>query len=336
MDSITQALLGAATFALVKEKDLGRKSLLIGAAAGTIPDLDVLLAPFYNEVAFLSIHRSASHSLLLALVLSVFLGEVFHRIYRKEQQRLTWMFAFFLSISTHALLDWFTTYGTQLFSPFDGHLFSLNSIHVFEPVYTSILLIGILIYSFKRKVKRSMRPVKVSLYLSSFYLVLALISKNHAYYHFKAQLEAEGKEYQEILVSPTPLNIFLWHGIIKQEEGYLFGLYSIFDGTAPVQMQFVESNHAMLENFEGHEIIKKYVQYTKGFPLVQTEANGDVRIYAVKFGPINYFGEPEFVYPLKFNLHCMDEGNFSIERDGKQSGPVKNYKNLIARTFAQP
>ena len=58
MDSLSQALLGATTFALVKDKEIGKKSLLIGAIAGTIPDLDVFLSPFFNEVAFLSVHRS--------------------------------------------------------------------------------------------------------------------------------------------------------------------------------------------------------------------------------------------------------------------------------------
>jgi len=81
MDSLTQALLGASTFALVKNKDIGKKSLLIGAVAVTLPDLDVLLSPFFNEVAFISVHRSVSHSLFLAIVLSFLFGYIFYKKY---------------------------------------------------------------------------------------------------------------------------------------------------------------------------------------------------------------------------------------------------------------
>ena len=148
MDSLTQGLLGATTFAIIKDKDIGKKSLLIGAIAGTIPDLDVFLSPFFNDIEFLTIHRSVSHSIGLAILLSLLFGEIFYRIYKRKHSRKNWNLAFLLAIFTHSLLDWFTTYGTKLISPFNDHLFSLNSIHVFEPIYTSILLGGILlIYS---------------------------------------------------------------------------------------------------------------------------------------------------------------------------------------------
>ena len=80
MDSLSQALLGAATFAIVKDKYIGKKSLIIGAVVGTIPDLDIFLAPFFNEVAFITIHRSISHSLIFAICTSFSLAYFAHRI----------------------------------------------------------------------------------------------------------------------------------------------------------------------------------------------------------------------------------------------------------------
>jgi len=121
MDSLTQGLLGAATFAIVKNKEIGKKALLIGAIAGTIPDLDVFLAPLFNEIEFLTVHRSFSHSIVFATLLSLILGETFHWIYKRKYDRLKWNLAFFISIFTHSLLDWFTTYGTKLISPINDH-----------------------------------------------------------------------------------------------------------------------------------------------------------------------------------------------------------------------
>ena len=52
MDSLSQALLGAATFAIVKDKYIGKKSLIIGAVVGTIPDLDIFFGAFFQRSSF--------------------------------------------------------------------------------------------------------------------------------------------------------------------------------------------------------------------------------------------------------------------------------------------
>jgi len=335
MDSLTQGLLGAATFAIVKDKDIGKKSLLIGAIAGTIPDLDVLLVPLFSDIEFLTVHRSISHSIALAIILSLLFGEIFYRYYKRKQSRNGWNLAFFLAIFTHSILDWCTTYGTKLISPFDDHLFSLNSIHVFEPIYTGILFGGILIHILKSRKKLKSEAIKYSLILSTCYLLIGLASKNHAYYHFKTQLENDNLVYEEILVSPTPLNIFLWHGIVKQKEGYQFSTYSIFDRRKPIQFEFIKSENEVLKEISNERLIKYYLDYTQGFPLVKKDEDGNIKIYAIKFGPINYFGTPEFVYPLSFNLNDLSEDKIEIDYSGTQRGPVKNYKNLFKRIIGK-
>lgn len=332
MDSLTQGLLGAATFAVVKNKEIGKKSLLIGAIVGTIPDLDVFLSPLFNDIEFLTIHRSFSHSIGFAILLSLLLGEVFHRLYKKKHSRTKWQLAFFLATFTHSLLDCCTTYGTKLLSPFDNHLFSLNSIHVFEPIYTGILLVGVLNHLIKKKENKSLRHVLI---LSTCYLVFGLISKNHAFYHFKSQLEKEEIAYENVLVSPTPLNSFLWHGIVKTKAGYYFATYSIFDGKKDVEYQFVESDNEIVDKIKNNRLIKYYLDYTQEYPLIETDEHGNTKIYAIKYGPINYFGKPEFVYPLTFNLNDLSEENIKIESGGKQRGPVKNYRKLLIRILSR-
>lgn len=332
MDILTQSLLGATTFSLVKDKDIGKKSLLIGALAGISPDLDFVAAPFFNDIEFLSIHRSVSHSFFLAVLLTVVLSLIFHKIYDRKQNFSGWVLAFFLAIFTHPLLDWFTTYGTKLFSPLTDHLFSLNSIHVFEPLYSLILLIGFFVLLFKSSLSSHRFKIALStLIVSSLYLGSTYVSKSHAYYHFESQFQEQNIEYSKILVSPSPLNSLLWHGIAKCDDGYYFGTYSIFDKRESIQYQFVESANEFIELIEGNRLIKMYLDYTQDFPLITADEDGNLKIYAVKYGPINYFGEPEFVYPLKMNINDLSDEAISIDYSGKQRGPVKNYKNLVRR-----
>ena len=75
MDSLTQAVLGAACGEAVLGKKMGNKALMWGAIAGTIPDLDVVMQFFLsNEVYELIYHRGLSHSILFTIVGAPILG----------------------------------------------------------------------------------------------------------------------------------------------------------------------------------------------------------------------------------------------------------------------
>ncbi len=330
MDSLTQGLLGATTFALIKDKEIGNKSLLIGAIAGTLPDLDVMLAPLFNEVAFLSVHRSVSHSIIFATGMSIFLGILFHKIYKSSNSKLSWITAFFLAIMTHGILDWGTTYGTKLLSPFSSHLFSTNNIHVIEPIYTSILLIGTVILLFRKNIIRQ-KVIKLSLLISSIYFLWTFVSKGIANNEFKTALSEQNINYEKLLVSPTPLNSVLWHGIVKTKSGYYFGTYSLFDKRSSIEFHFEKSYHEVIDKIDENKLVKYYLAYTQEFPLIKKDEEGNLKIYAIKYGPINYFGIPEFVYPLCFNENHISDDQISIDYTSQKRGPVKNYKNLIKR-----
>jgi len=333
VDSLTQALLGATTFAIIKDKDIGKRSLLIGAIAGTLPDLDVFLALFFIDIEFLTIHhRGLSHSILLAIVLSLILGYVFYRVYKKKQSFKGWSAAFFLAIMTHSILDLCTTYGTKLLSPFSSYLFSTNNIHVFEPFYTIILLIGTLILLLKNlsKVTR-LKVLRYTLLLSTLYLSWTFVSKGIANNNFVDQLEKQGIEYEKIMVSPTPLNSVLWHGIVKTETGFYFGTYSLLDKRDKIDFQFEKSANELINQVEQNRLGEYYLDYTQDFPLIKLNKDGNVNVYAIKYGPVNYFGVPEFIFPLTLNLNDLSEDNIKIDYSSKQRGPVKDFRNLWKR-----
>ncbi|MFZ1702821.1 MAG: metal-dependent hydrolase [Saprospiraceae bacterium] len=332
MDSLTQALLGATTFGFVLDKEIGKKSLWIGAFAGTIPDLDVFLAPFFHKVAFLSIHRGFSHSMFLAVLLSVVLGSIFYRYYQKKQPPRKWMLAFFLALFTHSLLDVCTTFGTRLLSPFSNLLFSTNNIHVFEPIYTLILLGGIIYLGAKNHSKEKRQKILfVTLFLSILYLSWTFVSKSIAQQHFETDLQKQGIFYDRLMLSPTPLNSFLWHGIIKTEHGYYFGTYSLFDKRKWIHFYYEKSDNEIINMVNKNKLINTFLNYTQDFPLIRLDSMGNVNIFAVKYGPVNYLGKPEFIYPLSFYQNKLEDEFIKIDVPDKQIGPVKSFRELFKR-----
>lgn len=92
MDSITQAALGAAMGEAVLGKKMGNRALLIGAVAGTIPDLDVISRLFIdNEVYGLLYHRGLTHSILFTLLAAPLFAWLACRYYKNKWYAKSWM-----------------------------------------------------------------------------------------------------------------------------------------------------------------------------------------------------------------------------------------------------
>ena len=75
MDSLTQAVLGAACGEAVLGRKIGNKALIWGAIAGTIPDLDVVTQVFLShEADELVYHRGLTHSILFTVFGAMLFG----------------------------------------------------------------------------------------------------------------------------------------------------------------------------------------------------------------------------------------------------------------------
>ena len=110
---------------------------------GTLPDLDVLIYPFLDEVQRLYWHRGESHSVWFLLLGSIGIGWLLSRYYKAKQfEILQTATGVFLILSTHVLIDLFTVYGTQLLAPISRKGFALNNMFIIDPLFTFPLLVG--------------------------------------------------------------------------------------------------------------------------------------------------------------------------------------------------
>ncbi|OIQ27575.1 MAG: metal-dependent hydrolase [Bacteroidetes bacterium MedPE-SWsnd-G2] len=237
MDSLTQIVLGAAVGEAVLGKKVGNKALLYGAIAGTIPDLDVMFGAMTDTITAIEWHRGFSHSLLFCVLLAPILGWVVNKLERKYSLGWKpWTVLFFLGLFTHPLLDAFTTWGTQIFWPFENRI-AFNSIFVIDPLYTVPFLISTVWLMFYKRDSKSRRQLnKAGLVISSSYLLLTLGIKTFVEHQFENRLESQNIAYTQISTRPAPFNTLLWNANVDTPNNYLIGDYALLD-SQPIQFK---------------------------------------------------------------------------------------------------
>lgn len=256
MDSLTQIVLGAACGEAVLGKKIGNKALLFGAIGGTIPDLDVFVGRLFyaNEIQIMAFHRGFMHSFLFAILGCFVFGWITFNLYNSGKRIGTttqndWIQLFFWSIFTHPILDSFTPYGTQLFTPFSDYRVAFNTIAVADPAYTiPFLLCMIILMFFNRKRSRRTWWLKAGIVVSSVYLGFTVMNKIYMDSVFKKSFEKEGIAFHRCSTQPTILNNLLWYGVAESDDQYYVSYYSLFDSkTYTSQILPIPKTHHILD-----------------------------------------------------------------------------------------
>lgn len=270
MDSVTQIALGAAVGEAVLGRRIGRQAALYGAVLGTLPDLDNFI-PYGDPVGTFTYHRGFTHSLLmmaLATPLVVWLIGRFHAQARDEPRR--WMLMVYAVFATHALLDAFTVYGTQLLWPFHqpGMLDPVgwSSIFIIDPLYTLPLVVGLVALACcRRQGETGWRWNLAGLALSTVYLAWTLVAKQLVEAEARAAMAAHDLEGARLLTTPSPFNSLLWRVLIVEEGRYLEGYRSVFDGDAPIELSSYPRGRELASGLEAVPAAQRLFWFTKGY-----------------------------------------------------------------------
>ena len=275
MDSLTQIVLGASVAEATLGKKIGNKAIVLGAIAGTIPDLDIITRFFVDDLTASVMHRGFSHSLIFPFIAAPILAWILKNIYSKYQNVsfYDWLKMFFLAIITHPLLDAQTTWGTQLFWPFEWRI-AIENIFIIDPVYTLPFLIFLIMTAFQNRLSKNRRLYNLlGLVTSSVYLLITMSFKGIAHYKIAKGLEENNIEYKDINTRATYFNSILWSGQIELEDSYIFTYYSLFDKSKPVFTKKFPKNHEMLQPFINEKKIQQLIILSNGHYLMTNENN---------------------------------------------------------------
>ncbi len=267
MDSLTQFTLGAAIAALCLGKKLGpRKAALLGGVLGTIPDLDVLL-PTDNPVDAFVFHRGWTHSVFVHAVATPVIGELLVRFVGalKDSRPRVWL-TVFLCLSTHAIIDAMTVYGTRLFWPFIADPIGVGSIFIIDPLYTLPLLI-VVIWALARGrwSSRLQGGLVAALVFSTAYMGLSTVLQADAERRAKAIFADAGIDARNIFAIAAPLNIVVWK-VIGQEDDRYHNLYlSLFDDDDQARLYTHPTRADLTACLNGIDAFEKLRWFSRGY-----------------------------------------------------------------------
>ena len=232
------------------------------------------------------------------MILAPLLGWLLTRIYKKEDASWRdWSLLIFLALFTHALLDCFTTWGTQLFWPLDYRI-AWQSIFVIDPVYTVPFLVCVVWLMFKDRKSLARRNLNlIGLTLSTLYLCLTLVNKERMNRNFESILKSQNIAYSRYETKPTPLNNILWAVTAETESGFYIGYHSFLDRTRNVPLFFFPKNHNRLTTVEQADKIRKLLAITNGYYTVEAMTDG-LLVNDLRFGQGDGWttGDGDFVF----------------------------------------
>ena len=332
MDSLTHIVLGAAIGEAVLGKKIGRKAMLWGALADTIPDFDVFSSPCVTQAQQLLIHRGITHSFFFVLLMSPLLGWLFSNWFKKaEVTWKSWTWLFFLGMFTHVLLDSLTAYGTGWFEPFSDYRVSFNTIFVADPFYTLPFLTCVLVALIARNgSQKRVQWNKAGLWISSLYLIFTIVNKWHVHDVMKTAFDTKKEGADCFITTPTPLNNFLWMAYTHDSSGTWIGYYSIFDKSKNIEYRRVNRNDSLLQPFASDESVQLLKRFSKGNYVISKE-DSIVYFNDIRFGQIAGWDNTDASFPFSYAMNKSADNSMALDR-GKFKVPLSEvFSSLVTR-----
>ncbi len=331
MDSITHVVVGACMGEVFAGKQLGKKAMLWGALAQSVPDIDFVASFWMDTASDLLAHRGFTHSILFVALITPVMALIAERWHRPHDISMRqWLLFFGGVIGAHIFLDAFNNYGTGWLEPFSHHRITFNVLYVADPFFSIgpfIAALSILIY--RRSLVWNRRISMAGLCISLLYLFYCLINKYVIDHKVKTILSKEKIEYTKYFTTPAPLQNWLWYIVAGDEQGYHVGFYSLFENSQDIRFEYFPKNDALLIGTTDHEEVAKLKRFSQGFYTV--EYWGDTLVFNdLRFGQMIGWQNPRQKFVFHYFLKNKADNSIVVQR-----GRFKYWDKLVVRNFIQ-
>lgn len=316
MDSLTHITLGAVIGEVVAGKKLGRKAMVIGAVAQSLPDIDFMLGFFHTPVEDLLVHRGITHSFLFNILLTIALAYAMKR-WSRDETPLTlrhWMIFLGIELLMHLTLDSMNSYGTGLFEPFSRERILFNVIFVADPFFTiwSLLAMTALFYKSIKEPTR-MRLATGALVMSLAYVTLCLINKSIVDARARETFANQKLTVKNYFTSPTPLNNLLWYVVAEADSGFYIGYSSVFDSDPNIHFEFYPQNNHLLKGVPNPADVAMLKRFSQGYYTIE-KVEETIVLNDLRFGQIAGWDTPRARFVFYFFLEKPDMNSLVVQR----------------------
>lgn len=210
MDTFTHGLAGLLLGRAGARDDARSTGLACGLAA-MFPDADAFFIPGGfrspgSSLAYLEFHRGPTHSFLLAPLFAAAIAGMAKLLRRRVRFQTFWL-ASLGGIVSHILFDWITSYGTMFFSPLSWKRYALDWVFILDPIFTGILVLFLLLSSFRRGLASRRIAVTGSLLLFSY---IGLCAVMHSRALSSARKLFPNSAETDLAALPQPFSPFRW------------------------------------------------------------------------------------------------------------------------------
>lgn len=332
MDSITHIALGACMGEAFAGRTLGKKAMLWGALAQSIPDIDFVASFWMDTSSNLLAHRGFTHSFLFCLLVTPILALLADRWHRPHNIRVgRWALFFGAVIFIHIFLDAFNNYGVGWLEPFRHKRISFNAIYVADPFFSfwpGIALLALLY--FNRYTPSRKRWWQMGLGLSALYLIYCLINKYTIDREVKQILQKQQISYTRYFTTPAPLQNWLWYVVAGNDSGYHVGFRSLFDKEEKISFEYFPRNDFMLAPVSDHEDLQKLIRFSQQFYTVE-KWNDTLVFNDLRFGQIIGWQNPKEKFVFHYYLQHPEDNKLVVQRGRFAKWDWEAAKNLARR-----
>ena len=332
MDSITHIALGACMGEAFAGKKLGKKAMLWGAMAQSIPDIDFVASFWMDTSSDLLAHRGFTHSFLFCILITPFLALLAEKLHRPHDIRLgKWMLFFGGMIFIHIFIDAFNNYGVGWFEPFSHRRIAFNAIYVADPFFSIWPGIALAALMFLRK--RSPQRKKwwrMGLGLSALYLLYCLFNKNTIDNDARDILRKQNISYTRYFTTPAPLQNWLWYVVAGNDSGYHVGFRSLFDSKKEISFQYFPRNDSLLDPFAKREDVQKLTRFSQNFYSLE-KWNDTLVFNDLRFGQVIGWQNPHGRFVFYYFLQHPHDNDMIVQRGRFQGWNRQTIRFFINR-----
>ena len=315
MDTLTHIVVGACIGEVALGKQLGKRALLFGAVAQSIPDVDFIAAFWLPPAENLIAHRGLTHSIFFALLFAPVVGSAMKWAHRNWPVSLgKWIIFFLIQIFSHDFIDAFNAYGTGWFEPFNDTRISFHVLFVADPLYSIWPFIAFVVLLILRRKNLIRRKWAISgIIVPAIYLLYAIANKYNIDRAARHAFAANQIPHEKYLTTPTPFNNWLWYVVAKRDSGFYIGYRSVFDTKPEIEFTYFPQSDSLLGSVKARHEVDLLKKFSQGFYTI--ERWKDTLVFNdLRFEQIIGWNEPRAKFAFHYFLEPPLDNALVVQR----------------------